>query len=148
MRKIGARLIALLCAAVALGACSRELRWEDGRTDLLWAERQVVFALSPARGRVDVYSIRGGVSWLGGAVLPVEECFHALALDPAAGRLWLWSDRGGVLLDARRLRALARWEGRADVAPAPPTSVVVARVAPGQAVCPSGRVAVADAGRP
>ena len=136
---LAAGLVAL--ALTGLGGCGGEMRWEEGRVLLGWEAHEMLFALSPQRARLDAYRLHGGVLWTGGVELPAQKCFRALRFDPDSARLWVFGEEGGVLVDARRMRLLASWDGAQPPTAPPPTALVAQADAGSADVCASPRIA-------
>ena len=125
---------------VASAGCG-DLAWERGRVLLWWEAHEMLFAMSPQRARLDAYRLHGGVLWTGGLELPPHDCFDTLRFDPASARLWVFGEAGGLLVDARGMRVLARWQGGEAPLPPPPTAFTARSGAGGGEVCPGPRLA-------
>lgn len=129
-------LFPLLLSAAVLTACD-EVR-TDSPAELLWPERQSIFRLDGTRARLEVFSIRGGITPLGTVALPAELCPTTMALDATGNRLWLWSRRGGMVIDARSLKLVRQWQsGSEDHADVPDTVRMVSLALPFRAPCGS-----------
>lgn len=111
-------LRALLLSAALLTGCGEVQTVSP--VELLWPERQSIFRLDASRARLEVFSIRGGITPLGTVALPRAFCPTRMALDATGNRLWLWSTRNGMVIDARSLRVVRQWQsGSADQAEVP-----------------------------
>lgn len=121
MRPTRKYLLPLLLTAALLAGCG--VAPADGQVELLWPERQSIFRLDAARTRLEVFSIRGGITPLGAVPLPATLCPGAMALDAAENRLWLWSAQGGVVIDARSLKVVRQWQSETNPKTAVPGRV-------------------------
>ncbi len=136
MRRTGWKGWFAALVLVAMAGCS-DLAWERGRVLLWWEAHEMLFALSPQSGRVDGYRLHGGVLHTGGVVLPAGACFDTLRFDPRSARLWVLGADGGLLVDARRMKVLAQWQGAEAPAPPPETALAGRAEETVAAVCPA-----------
>ncbi|PKO59320.1 MAG: hypothetical protein CVU25_02425 [Betaproteobacteria bacterium HGW-Betaproteobacteria-19] len=132
-------LFPLLLSAALLKGCGEVQT--DSPVELLWPERQAIFRLDATRAKLEVFSIRGGITPLGTVALPAAFCPTTMALDATGNRLWLWSARSGMVIDARSLRVVRQWQSEsADQAEEPEPVRMISKALPVWAACGYGEM--------
>lgn len=138
------RAPAILTIAAMATACGNPNYGET--VELAWPEMQSLYRVDAARGQVEAFSLRSGITPLGQVKLPPTLCPESVALDVASNRLLLWSRQGGVAIDARSLKTVSSWTADDAAPPRLTGSGIYAMPLPDQTGCRS-RVRVLHAQR-
>lgn len=127
------RAPAILTIAAMTVACGNPYYGET--VELAWPEMQSLYRIDAARGQVEAFSLRSGITPLGQVKLPATLCPESVALDVASNRLLLWSRQGGVAIDARSLKTVSTWTADNATPPRLNGSGIYAMPLPDQTGC-------------